>query len=609
MLVSSAMSEFSSVSEMFLFRVGDTPSREAFQYPRGDAWKSMTWKEVGEQVRALASGLRALGLHDEERVGILCTTRVEWVLADLAVMCAAGATTTVYTATPPDDCAYILNDSRSVILFVEDQKQLDKIASVRAQLPDLHHVVVIDGEGGHDGWALSWSELLEKGRAHDAANPDEYERIARAVRAESLATLIYTSGTTGRPKGVELTHANWVYEGEAIRELGLLKESDTQYLWLPLAHSFGKVLECAQIRIGFSTGIDGRVDKILDGMAVVKPTFVAAVPRIFEKVHAKVVSGARDAGGLKWTIFQWAVGVGREASKVIQGGGRLTGLLEFKYDLATRLVFSKLHARFGGRLKYFVSGSAPLSREVAEFFHAAGVLILEGYGLTESSAATFVNRPANYRIGTVGLPMPGTTVKIAEDGEILLKGPGIMRGYHNLVEQTAEALDAEGYLHTGDIGKVEDGGFLRITDRKKELIKTSGGKYVAPSNLEGRLKALSPLLSQVLVHGNNRNFCTALMTLDADALKSWAAARGLGETDVATLTQHEAVRAQVQSAVDQLNASLARYETIKKFAILPADFSVDTGELTPSLKMKRKEIERRNQSLLDDFYTGDKSAD
>ena len=598
------MAEFASVSEMFLHRVSDTPSREAFQFPRGDAWQSMTWKEVGDQVRALGSGLRALGLQDEDRVAILCTTRVEWVLADIAVMCAGGATTTVYTATLADDCAYILEDSRSTIIFVEDEKQLAKIASVRDKLPALRHAVVIDGKGGHDGWALTWDELLAKGRGHDSDDPSAYERIARAVRADSLATLIYTSGTTGRPKGVELTHANWVYEGEAIRELGLLKEDDTQYLWLPLAHSFGKVLECAQIRIGFSSGVDGRVDKILEGMAAVKPTFVAAVPRIFEKVHAKVVSGAKDAGGLKWTVFQWAFGVGREASKVIQAGGKVTGFLEFKYDLATRLVFSKLHARFGGRLKYFVSGSAPLSREVAEFFHAAGVLILEGYGLTETSAATFVNRPANYRIGTVGLPMPGTTVKIAEDGEILLKGPGVMRGYHHLPEQTAETLDADGYLHTGDIGQLDDGGFLRITDRKKELIKTSGGKYVAPSHLEGRLKALSPLLSQVLVHGNNRNFVTALVTLDPDALKGWAKAQGIAETDPVKLTQHEAARAAVQAAVDQLNGTLARYETIKKFAILPSDFSIDAGELTPSLKMKRKEIERRNKDVLEGFYAG-----
>lgn len=601
------MNDFNSVPEMFLHRVTETPAGEAFRYPKGDQWLSMTWKDVGDAVRKLASGLRAQGLQDEERVAIVSTTRLEWVLADMAILCGGGATTTVYTATPEDDCAYILNDSRTVMAIVEDKKQLDKLAKVRAQVPALKRVIVIDGDGGYDGWAITWAELMEQGTAHDKANPDDYERIAKAVKPDSLATLIYTSGTTGRPKGVELTQTNWVYEGKAIAELGLLKPEHVQYLWLPLAHSFGKVLECAQLYIGFASGIDGRVDKILEGMAAVKPTFVAAVPRIFEKVHAKVVGGAKDAGGLKWKIFQWALGVGREVSKEVQAGRPVTGFLEFKYDIATRLVFSKLHARFGGNLMYFVSGSAPLSREVAEFFHAAGIIILEGYGLTESSAATFVNRPDKYRLGTVGLPMPGTEVKIAEDGEILLKGPGIMRGYHNLPEQTAEALDAEKWLHTGDIGQVEDGGFLRITDRKKELIKTSGGKYVAPTALEGRLKALSPLLSQVLVHGNNRNFCTALVTLDPDAVKSWAATQNIAERDPAKLAAEAAVKAHVQGAIDQLNATLAKFETIKKFAILPVDFSIETGELTPSLKMKRKVIEARNKDLLDGFYKGDAS--
>lgn len=601
------MNDFNSVPEMFLHRVTETPAGEAFRYPKGDQWLSMTWKDVGDAVRKLASGLRAQGLQDEERVAIVSTTRLEWVLADMAILCGGGATTTVYTATPEDDCAYILNDSRTVMAIVEDKKQLDKLAKVRAQVPALKRVIVIDGDGGYDGWAITWAELMEQGTAHDKANPDDYERIAKAVRSDSLATLIYTSGTTGRPKGVELTQTNWVYEGKAIAELGLLKPEHVQYLWLPLAHSFGKVLECAQLYIGFASGIDGRVDKILEGMAAVKPTFVAAVPRIFEKVHAKVVGGAKDAGGLKWKIFQWALGVGREVSKEIQAGRPVTGFLEFKYDIATRLVFSKLHARFGGNLMYFVSGSAPLSREVAEFFHAAGIIILEGYGLTESSAATFVNRPDKYRLGTVGLPMPGTEVKIAEDGEILLKGPGIMRGYHNLPEQTAEALDSDAWLHTGDIGQVEDGGFLRITDRKKELIKTSGGKYVAPTALEGRLKALSPLLSQVLVHGNNRNFCTALVTLDPDAVKSWAATQNIAERDPAKLAAEAAVKAHVQGAIDQLNATLAKFETIKKFAILPVDFSIETGELTPSLKMKRKVIEARNKDLLDGFYKGDAS--
>ncbi|MFO0604781.1 MAG: long-chain fatty acid--CoA ligase [Polyangiales bacterium] len=602
------MGEYTSVSEMFLRRVAETPSRDAFIYPKGEQWLTLTWKEVGEKVRALASGLRALGLEGEQRVAIMSTTRVEWVLADMAILTGGGATTTVYTATTPEDCAYILNDSATVMAFVEDKKALDKLASVREQIPSLKKVVVIDGAGGHDGWAISWAELAEKGAAHDKANPDDYERIAKAVKGDSLATLIYTSGTTGKPKGVELTHSNWVYEGKAMSELGLLSVDDVQYLWLPLAHSFGKVLECGQLYIGFCSGIDGRVDKILDGLAAVKPTFVAAVPRIFEKVHAKIVGPAKNAGGLKWKIFQWAVGVGAEVSKEVQAGRQPTGFLEFKYDIATKLVFSKIHARFGGRLKYFVSGSAPLARELAEFFHGAGVYILEGYGLTESSAATFVNRPKAYRLGTVGLPMNGTEVKIADDGEILLKGPGIMRGYHNLPEQTAEALDAEGYLHTGDIGQVEEGGFLRITDRKKELIKTSGGKYVAPTSLEGRLKAFSPLIGQVLVHGNNRNFCTALITLDADLTRAWAAANDVAETDLAALAKNDKVRAHLQGAVDQLNATLARFETIKKFAVLPTEFSIETGELTPSLKMKRKVIEGRHKEILDGFYEGADAA-
>jgi long-chain acyl-CoA synthetase len=602
------MGEFASVSEMFLHRVSSTPTRDAFIYPKGDQWLTLTWKEVGDKVRSLASGLRALGLQPEERVAIMATTRVEWVLADMAILCAGGATTTVYTATHPDDCAYILNDSRTVIAIVEDKKLLEKLASVRDQIPSLKKVIVMDGEGGHDGWAIPWGELVETGLAHDKKNPDDYERVAKAVKADSLATLIYTSGTTGKPKGVELTHSNWVYEGKAMSELGLLSIDDIQYLWLPLAHSFGKVLECGQLYIGFCSGIDGRVDKILDGLAAVKPTFVAAVPRIFEKVHAKIVGPAKNAGGVKWTIFQWAVAVGQQVSKEIQAGRKPTGFLELKYDIATRLVFSKIHARFGGRLKYFVSGSAPLARELAEFFHGAGIYILEGYGLTESSAATFVNRPKAYRLGTVGLPMPGTEVKIADDGEILLKGPGIMRGYHNLPEQTAEALDADGYLHTGDIGQVEDGGFLRITDRKKELIKTSGGKYVAPTSLEGRLKAFSPIIGQVLVHGNNRNFCTALLTLDLDLARGWAAANGVTDTELAALAKNDAVKKHLQGAIDQLNGTLARFETIKKFAVLPADFSVETGELTPSLKMKRKVIEARYKDLLDGFYEGADAA-
>ena len=605
-----ATQRYRSVAEMFLARVAQTPDREAFQSPDGGGWKRYTWKQVGERVQAIAQGLRALGLSDEQRVAIVSGTRLDWIFVDLGIMCAGGATTTIYPSSTVDDCAYILKDSATVFVFAENAQQADKLAEKRGELP-VKNVILIDGAPapGGDGWVLSMDDLLARGRAWGESNPGRYEEIAKAVRPDSLATLIYTSGTTGMPKGVELTHACWAYEGWAIDELKLLKTDDTQYLWLPLAHSFGKVLEAAQLQIGFSTAVDGRIEKIVENLGVVKPTFVAAVPRIFEKVHNKMVQTAKDGGGLKWKIFQWAFSVGREVSKLKQAGKEPGGLLALKNSVATRLVFSKVQARFGGRMRFFISGSAPLSRELQEFFHAAGILICEGYGLTETSAATFVNRPDDYRFGTVGQPMPGTEVKIApEDGEILLRGPGVMRGYHNLPDQTAETKDAEGWLHTGDIGVLHDKNFLQITDRKKDLIKTSGGKYVAPQGLEGKLKALCPYISQVVVHGNNRNFCSALITVEEESTRKWAAENGVSATSYADLAASPKVRELLQGFINQLNATLASYETIKKFAVLPADLTQEAGDLTPSLKVKRKAVEAKYKQILDGFYQGSVEA-
>jgi len=389
-----------------------------------------------------------------------------------------------------------------------------------------------------------------------------------------------------------------------LERAGLLTLDDVQYLWLPLAHSFGKVLEAAQLKIGFPTAVDGRVDKLVDNLAVVKPTVVAAVPRIFEKVYNKVISGAKEGGWAKWAIFKWALETGKKVSRLRRQGAEPGPLLALEYRLATRLVFKKLQQRFGGRLRFFVSGSAPLSREIAEFFHAAGILILEGYGLTESSAASFVNRPEHYKFGTVGLPLPGTEVKFLEDGEILIKGRGIMRGYHQLAGPTQEALDSDGWLHTGDIGKISAEGFLHITDRKKDLIKTSGGKYVAPQELEGKMKVLCPYLSQLVVHGDNRNFCVALVTLEEEAIRKWAAESSLGTLQYPEIAAHPRTRELMQGYFDQLNKGLASYESIKEFAILPADLTQESGELTPSLKLKRKFVEQKYKQVLERFYQG-----
>jgi long-chain acyl-CoA synthetase len=587
-----------TLPELFVARVLASPEREAFRMREGDGWKSLTWKEASERVRAIAGGLRALGVKDEARAAILSSTRVEWMLADLGILCAGAATTTIYPSSLAEDCAYILADSGSRVCFAENAAQAKKLKEVRAQVPKLEKVILIDGEGDGD-WLMSMKDLEAKGSDFDWK---QFEELARAVKGESLATLIYTSGTTGKPKGVELTHDSWAYEGEAVDKLGILSIDDVQFLWLPLAHSFGKVLEATQLRIGFPTAVDGRVDKIVENLPQVKPTFVAAVPRIFEKVHNRVVLMASEGSALKKKLFRWAVSVGRERARRKRAKESMGLTLSLAHAIADKLVLSKIRARFGGRLRFFVSGSAALSREVAEFFDAAGITILEGYGLTETSAASFINRPDDVRIGTVGKPLPGTEVKIApEDGEILIKGRGVMRGYHGMLEATKETLDG-GWLRTGDIGELSPDGFLQITDRKKDLIKTSGGKYVAPQAIEGQLKAASPYVSQVLVHGNNRNFVSALVTLDEDALKKWAQANGQDGKPLAELVKMAEVTALIQEGVDQLNQHLASYESVKKFAILPADFTLEAGELTPSLKLKRKVIEQKHKGLLDSFY-------
>jgi long-chain acyl-CoA synthetase len=596
-----------SLAELLARRVRDTPDREAYRYPVGDQWRSMTWRQAGERVRAIAAGLLSLGLDREDRVGIVCNTRVEWLLIDLGVLSAGGATTTVYPSSTAEECAYILADSAARYAFVEDAAQLAKLAAQRAGLPRLARAILIDGapaEAQRD-WVLTLSELEAAGASHLARDPRAVDDAIAGIRGDHLATLIYTSGTTGKPKGVRLLHDCWAYCADAIDATRLWVADDVQYLWLPMSHSFGKVLLSGHIASGSVTAIDGRIPKLVDNLAAVKPTLMAAVPRIFEKVYNKILDNAKQGGALKYRIFQWALAVGRAGSQVRQRGAAPSGLLALQLRLAERLVFSKIKVLFGGRLKYLVSGAAPLSREIAEFFHACGILILEGYGLTETSAASFVNRPTRFAFGSVGIPLPGTEVKIApEDGEILIKSPGVMNGYHNLPDQTAEALTADGWMRTGDIGEIDRDGFLRITDRKKDLIKTSNGKYIAPQSIEGKLKAVCPYISQVIIHGDNRNFVTALVALDEEATMKWASGSGLGGKPYSEVVKTDQVKQLLAPYFDQVNRTLARHESVKQFAVLPRDLSVDEGELTPSLKVKRKVVEKRYAALLDKMYEG-----
>ncbi|MGW6732902.1 AMP-dependent synthetase/ligase [Streptomyces sp. NPDC055013] len=611
-----------SVAALFLERVTATPDAEAYRYPvpsaagqGADDWKSLSWAQAAERVYAIAAGLIELGVQPEQRVALASSTRIEWILADLGIMCAGAATTTVYPQTNAEESAFILADSESRVLIAEDAAQVAKALEKRAELPNLTHVIVVDADGVETGdWVLSLAELEARGAARLEKDPELIKQRVGAITKDQLATLIYTSGTTGRPKGVRLPHDNWSYMAKAIAATGLVGAEDVQYLWLPLAHVFGKVLTSGQIEVGHVTAVDGRVDKIIENLPVVQPTYMAAVPRIFEKVYNGVAAKARAAGGAKYKIFQWAAEVAREYAKVTQDNFRRTGThsapfgLAAKHKVADKLVYAKIREAFGGNLRACVSGSAALAPEIGFFFAGAGIHILEGYGLTESSAASFVNPGEAYRTGTVGKPLPGTEVRIADDGEILLRGPGIMEGYHGLPEKTAEVLESDGWFHTGDIGELSPDGYLRITDRKKDLIKTSGGKYIAPAEVEGQFKAVCPYVSNILVHGADRNFCTALIALDEVAIVAWAEENGLGGKSYAEIVASSAAIEMVDGYVQQLNAGLQKWQTIKKFRLLPRDLDVEHGEITPSLKLKRPVVEREYKALIEEMYAGTREA-
>ncbi|HSJ21424.1 MAG TPA: long-chain fatty acid--CoA ligase [Nocardioidaceae bacterium] len=589
-----------NVGRQFFDRVQKSPNREAYRFPKGDEWVSVTWKETGDKVTRLAAGLAALGVQHEQRVGIASSTRYEWILADLAIMAAGAATTTVYPSTIDDDVAYILADSECQVVFAEDDEQIAKLTAHRSELPHLSKVVTFDGTTDGD-WVISLDDLERLGEEKLAQEPDVVEKRVAETQPDALATLIYTSGTTGRPKGVRLRHSSWTYEGAAIQAQNILDENDLQYLWLPMAHSFGKVLLSTQLACGFATAVDGRVEKIIENLAVVRPTFMGAAPRIFEKAHGRIITMQQTEGGLKEKIFNQAFKVGKEVRRLKMEGKPVPFLLAKQHALFDKLVFAKIRERFGGRVRFFISGAAALNQEVAEWFHVAGILILEGYGLTETSAGSFVNHPDEYKFGTVGQVFPGSEVKIAEDGEVLIKGPGVMDGYHNLPEQTAETLN-DGWLHTGDIGELDAQGFLKITDRKKDLFKTSGGKYIAPSSIESQFKAVCPYASQFLVHGNDRNYCVALITLDPDAMTEWATHNDMAGKSYAEIVSSPKVRDMVAGYVEELNSRLNRWETIKKWILLDHDLTVESGELTPSMKVKRKVVEQNYKDQIDALY-------
>ncbi|HYB34905.1 MAG TPA: long-chain fatty acid--CoA ligase [Mycobacterium sp.] len=591
-----------SVAQMFLDRVAATPRAEAFRYPHGDGWESVTWQQVGDRVRLIAAGLISLGIAPEDRVALASSTRYEWVLADCAVMCAGAATTTVYPKTAAGEVAFIVANSGSRVVVAEDQSQVDKLIEHRADLPDVLKVVVIDGRGDGD-WVISRDELEQLGKQVLAESPSAVDDRVHDIRPEQLAGIIYTSGTTGTPKGVRLTHAAWTYTAAAVDAVNVFRPDDLNLLWLPLAHSFAKVMLMVGLLVGFPTAIDGRVDKIADNLAVVRPTIMGAVPRIFEKTHARIEGVIAEQGGFNKRIFDWAIGVGLRVSRAKQAGRKPSLPISLQYNLADRLVFSTIRERFGGRLRFFISGAAALDRDVAQWFDAVGLTVLEGYGLTETSAASFFNRPTAYRLGTVGWPFPATEVKIADDGEILLRGPGVMSAYHDLPDATAEALEPDGWFHTGDIGEIDADGFLRITDRKKDMFKTAQGKYAAPSAIATMFEGICPYVGEFIVYGEGRPYCVALVSLDGEAITAWADKQGLAGKTFAEIARHEKTHDLIERYIEALNKKLNNWEQVKKFAIIDRELSIESGELTPSQKLRRKVVITEFADQLAALYT------
>jgi long-chain acyl-CoA synthetase len=591
-----------SLVEVFEATAAKHAGRTATKQKRDGRWVDASWADLARRARDIADGLAGLGVSKGDRVAVIGETTTDWIVADLGVMGAAAITVPIYQSNRANDVAYILGNAGARFIFCDSEAQVAKIREVRDKLPALEGIIRFAGSP-RDGFERTLAELERAGAAWRASNEGAHAQRLASMSLDEPACFIYTSGTTGNPKGVVLTHRNWVYEADAVASLGIVKTDDLVLCFLPMAHSFAKVIEALWFKLGATAAFVESIDKIVDNAAEVRPTVMPSVPRIFEKAYDAVVAKGAAAPGVKGRLFKLSMHSlerwvdAQERGTGDPGLGVKLGLL-----VGERVVFPKLGAalkeRFGGRMRLFVSGGAPLSPKIAWFFQKVGFEILEGYGLTETAAGTFVNRPGQAKIGTVGPPVPGTEVRIAEDGEILVRGAGVMKGYYQNAAATAEVL-RDGWLYTGDIGTVDRDGCLKITDRKKDIIVTAGGKNVAPQNLENDLKT-DALISQVMVHGDKRKFLSALVTLNEEATRKWAVDNRV--TISGALHEDPRVRARIQQAVDALNAKQASYSTIKKFAILPGDFTQESGELTPTLKVKRKYCTQKYKSVLDAFY-------
>jgi long-chain acyl-CoA synthetase len=568
-------------------------SAPAITFKEGDAWVKRSFVEVEETVRKLALGLVDLGVVKGDKVSILANTRPEWTYFDFAAL-SIGAT--IYQTNSPDECQYVLANSDAKVVVVEDDEQMEKIRAVRGQLPLLQHVVRMTGSSDD---AISLEEISARGAARD---PAEWERRWKAVGPEDTCTFIYTSGTTGPPKGCVISHGNYRAMLDMVNDTSVIEGEDVTYLYLPLAHSFALLIQLGSFDLGATIAYWERDPlKIMPNLAELKPTYFPSVPRIFEKIYTLATSSMEKEGGLKKAVFEWAIRVGGKMREVERSGRRPGFLLRRQYEFADKRVLSKIRGLFGGELRLAVSGAAPISPDILRFFDAAGVLVLEGWGMTETSTAATISSPDDFKIGTIGKPFPGCEIKIAEDGEILVKGPNVFQGYYKNEEATRETI-VNGWLHTGDLGSIDADGFITITGRKKDIIITAGGKNITPANLENEIKQ-HPLVSQSVVVGDRRPYLVALVTLDPEEATAYAREHGLPE-DPAQLASDASVREAIEAHLAKVNEKFARVEQVKKIAILPRDLSQESGELTPTLKVKRAVVADKHQGEIEKLYAG-----
>jgi long-chain acyl-CoA synthetase len=571
-------------------------SKSCVRYKSQGQWVTISWKDFDYKLRCLSAGLIKLGVQKGDAISLLSGTRYEWTLCDMGVLSVGGIVAPIYQSNTPDQCEYIVSNSDSKIVVVEDEKQLQKILSAKSRLPLVSKIILIQGESDNPD-VVTLTQLMKEG----SQEPDTFDERIQQIQPTDIATFVYTSGTTGPPKGVILSHENFLYEVQACRNIIEISENETGLLFLPLAHIFARVMQFYHLNVGFTHSYAESIEKLIDNIGEERPHFMVSVPRIFEKIYERIMSQVDAGSPIKKALFYWADSLGRSVVGKTINHQPVSLSEKLQYALASKIVFKKIRGRMGGRLKFCVAGGAPLSSEINEFFNATGVRILEGYGLTETTAAIACNSLDSSRVGSVGRVVDGVEIRIAEDGEIMARGKLVFQGYYKNQEATNEVMADDGWFHTGDVGEIDSDGYLRITDRKKDIIVTAAGKNIAPQNIENLIKA-DKYISQAVVLGDKRKYLSALITLNKDEILTFAETAELSTDDYSKLLHGPQIHDLIKRIIDEKNKKLARFETVKKFAILDGDFSQETGELTPTLKVKRRFVNEKYKSVLDRLY-------